>query len=154
MLNGPGLRVVLWVAGCSHNCKGCHNPITWDANGGIPFDPDAMNEILVELAKDHISGLTLSGGDPLFHGNRAMVEVIVSVVKNKFPSKNIWLYTGFSWDDIKGLDIIKNIDVVVDGKYIEQSRDTQLHWRGSSNQRVIDVKKTLESKQITLFPNT
>ena len=98
MLNGDGLRVVLWVAGCSHCCKDCHNPVTWDPNGGLHFGRKAKQEIFDELEKSYVSGLTLSGGDPLYPGNRLDVEGLVREVKEKFPDKTIWLYTGGLWE--------------------------------------------------------
>ena len=140
MLNGDGLRVVLWVSGCAHGCKGCHNPITWDPKSGLPFDEAAKQEIFTELEKDYISGLTLSGGDPLFPGNRSTIEQLVKEVKENFPNKTIWLYTGYDWEAISNLPLIQYIDIVIDGKFIESLKDAKLHWRGSSNQRVIDVK--------------
>jgi anaerobic ribonucleoside-triphosphate reductase activating protein len=140
MLNGDGLRVVLWVSGCSHGCKGCHNRITWDPNGGLLFDEAAKEEIFTELEKDYVSGLTLSGGDPLFPGNRSAIDALVREVKEKYPGKTIWLYTGYSWEEIKSLPLIQYVDIVVDGKFVESLKDNKLHWRGSSNQRVIDVK--------------
>lgn len=141
MLNGDGLRVVLWVSGCSHGCKGCHNRITWDPNDGLPFDTAARQEIFDELEKPYVSGLTLSGGDPLFPGNRDTVTDIAREVKEKYPDKTIWLYTGYTWEDISSLPVFQYVDIVVDGKFVESLKDNKLHWRGSSNQRVIDVKK-------------
>ncbi len=140
MLNGDGLRVVLWVSGCSHGCKGCHNRITWDPNGGLLFDDSAKQEIFAELDKSYISGLTLSGGDPLFPGNRDTITSLVQEVKEKYPDKTIWLYTGYEWEEIKNLPLIPYLDIIVDGKFIESLKDDKLHWRGSSNQRLIDVK--------------
>lgn len=144
MLNGDGLRVVLWISGCEHKCKGCHNPITWDINSGILFDDNAKKELFVELAKPHISGITLTGGDPLHTNNRYDVKLLVNEIKSTFPNKTIWLYTGYKWDDVKDLDFIKNIDVLIDGKFVEELKDDQLHWVGSSNQNVIDVKASLK----------
>lgn len=143
MLNGEGLRVVLWVSGCGHACKGCHNPITWDPDGGLLFDEAAKEEIFTELDKPYISGLTLSGGDPLFPGNRSTIGALVKEVREKYPDKTIWLYTGYEWDQIKDLDFIPCLDVVIDGKFVESLKDNKLHWRGSSNQRMIQVKKEL-----------
>ena len=140
MLNGDGLRVVLWVSGCSHGCKGCHNRITWDPNGGLPFDAAAKQEIFDELDKPYVSGLTLSGGDPLFPGNRDTITALVQEIKEKYPAKTIWLYTGYEWEEIKTLPLIPYVDIIVDGKFIESLKDNKLHWRGSSNQRLIDVK--------------
>ncbi len=143
MLNGDGLRVVLWVSGCSHRCKGCHNRITWDPDDGLLFDREAKQEIFHELDKPYISGLTLSGGDPLFPGNRSCIASLVKEVKEKYPHKTIWLYTGYTWEEISGLSLLQYVDILVDGKYIESLKDTKLHWRGSSNQRIIDVKKQM-----------
>jgi len=143
MLNGDGLRVVLWVSGCSHCCKGCHNQITWNPELGLPFDESAKQEIFDELNKPYISGLTLSGGDPLFPGNRDTIAAFVLEVKEKYPDKTIWLYTGYTWEEICTLPLIQYIDIVVDGKFIESLKDSRLHWRGSSNQRLINVKNQI-----------
>ena len=150
MLNGDGLRVVLWVAGCTHKCKNCHNPITWDIKGGIPFDEDARKELFTELEKDYIAGLTLSGGDPLHSANCQTVTELAKEVRERFPHKTIWLYTGFEWEEVSTLPIMNFVDVVVDGNYIDAQNDTKLHWRGSSNQRVIDVPKTLSGQTVVL----
>ena len=142
MLNGEGLRVVLWVAGCGHACPGCHNPVTWDADGGLPFDQDAEDELFAELDKDYVSGVTLSGGDPLFPANRADVGALCARIRQRFPDKTIWLYTGYTWEEIQDLPLLENVDVVVDGRFVQAQADSQLHWRGSANQRVIDVGRT------------
>ncbi len=150
MLNGDGLRMVLWVAGCSHCCPGCHNPITWDPEGGIPFDEDARQELFAGLGQDYIAGLTLSGGDPLYPGNRAEIGALIRAARERFPQKTIWLYTGFLWEEIRELDFISLVDVVVDGRFEAAQKDTKLHWKGSANQRVIDVKKTLAADGVVL----
>lgn len=150
MLNGDGIRVVLWVAGCNHNCKDCQNPITWDVCGGIPFDESAKKELFDELAKDYVSGITFSGGDPLHPQNRDFITALSTEIKDKFPNKTQWLYTGFTWENIKDLDIINNLDVVVDGEFETEHRDTTLRWRGSPNQNVIDVPKTITEKKLVL----
>ncbi|MDR3767231.1 MAG: anaerobic ribonucleoside-triphosphate reductase activating protein [Butyricicoccus sp.] len=152
MLNGEGLRVVLWVSGCAHACPGCHNPVTWDAEGGLPFDTQAKAELFEELQKDYIAGVTLSGGDPLYPTNREAIAALCQEIKDRFSDKTIWLYTGYKWEDIRHLPLIQNVDVVVDGRYIEAARDTLLPWRGSENQRVIDVPKTFALGQIVLRP--
>ena len=178
--NGDGLRVVLWLSGCSHHCKGCQNPQTWDTNSGVPFDESAKEEIFKELNKDYISGITLSGGDPLNEANLDGVLGLVNQIRLLFPQKTIWLYTGYRVrgiqeglfaltpnvitdkisdhkeiidrvnDDVKRSDIIKKCDVLIDGKYIEEKRDITLKWRGSSNQRVINVQKSLQKNEIVL----
>lgn len=150
MLNGDGLRAVLWLSGCEHACKGCHNPITWDVNGGIEFDNTARNELFDLLEKDYISGVTFSGGDPLHPANINEVSLLINEIRETFPEKTIWLYTGYDWDEIKMFPFIKNIDVLVDGEFVQELKDEKLHWKGSSNQNVIDVKKSLEAGQIVL----
>lgn len=151
MLNGPGLRTVLWVAGCNHNCPECHNPITWDIRGGLPFDQKAREELFAELEKDYIAGVTLSGGDPLHPRNREEIGVLAAEIRNRFPGKTIWLYTGYTWEQICGLPLIRSLDVVVDGEFIVKLKDNSLHWKGSSNQRVIDVQRSLLMGQAVLL---
>ena len=143
MLNGDGLRVVLWVSGCNHCCRDCQNPLTWDKDSGLIFDDAAKEEIYTELKKSYISGLTLSGGDPLHPANVEEITKLVKEVRDKYPNKTIWLYTGSSWEDIYELPVVKMLDVLVDGEFIVELKDVKLLWKGSSNQRVIDVKSTL-----------
>lgn len=180
MNNGDGLRVVLWLSGCSHHCYNCQNPQTWNPDSGIPFDDSAKQEIFNELSKDYISGITFSGGDSLHENNLDEVLKLVQEIRISYPNKTIWLYTGFTWDSImnykstnkftekdvlfnfhikKDLEMIqrKNIiklcDVLVDGEYIEKQRDLSLKFRGSKNQRVIDVKQSLAQNKIILYCN-
>ncbi len=151
MLNGEGIRVVLWVAGCEHACEGCHNPITWDEHGGLEFDDEAKQEIFAELENDYVSGITLSGGDPLFISNREAITELCKEIREKFPTKTIWLYTGYRFEQIKNLPVVKLVDVIVDGRFVNSLKDAKLPWRGSENQRVIDVPKTFKLKQIVLL---
>ncbi len=144
MLNGDGLRVVLWLAGCSHCCKECHNPVTWDPDGGLLFDDDAKQEIFEQLDKPYISGITFSGGDPLHAANRLDVRKLMKEIKEKYPDKTIWLYTGDSWEDILHYPVMKYVNVLVDGEFKVELKDTKLLWKGSSNQRVIDVQASLK----------
>lgn len=150
MLNGDGLRVVLWVAGCSHGCRECQNPVTWDPDGGLPFDEAAKEELFEQLEKDYTAGITYSGGDPLFLGNRDAITALAREIRERFPDKTQWLYTGYEWNEIKDLSVIPYLDVVVDGRFDISQKNTQLHWRGSANQKVIDVQASLEQKQIVL----
>ena len=150
MLNGDGLRVVLWVAGCAHGCPGCHNPITWDPEGGLPFDEEAKQEIFDELDKDYVSGITFSGGDPLHEANVRQVTALAKEIREKYPNKTIWLYTGSLWKEVKDLEIAKYLDVLIDGEFQEEKKDNTLHWKGSANQMVIDVPKTLQIGEIVL----
>lgn len=151
MLNGDGLRTVLWVAGCEHRCKGCHNPITWDIDGGIPFDEEAETELFEKLAPDYISGITFSGGDPLHPQNRGEVTRLCKKVRELFPEKDIWIYTGYRFEEIRELELVPLVDVIVDGEFVDTLFDAKLHWKGSANQRVIDVKKTLDLGNVVLF---
>lgn len=150
MLNGDGLRVVLWVAGCNHCCKECHNPITWDPNGGLEFDAAAKKEIFDELGKSYVSGITFSGGDPLHLNNSYDVTELAKEIKEQFPEKTIWLYTGATWEDICNMELINYLDVLVDGEFECDKKDANLHWKGSSNQRVIDVKETRKTGNVVL----
>lgn len=203
MNNGEGLRVVLWLSGCSHKCKDCQNPQTWDANSGIPFDESAKEELFRELDKDYISGLTLTGGDPLFERNLDGVLDLVTEVNKRynttqyidtnaqenhnilnesaneirlsFPQKSIWLYTGYTWEGIMEYQSIETDDfnyieerytdrlyekrkliiskccVLIDGRYMDSQRDPTLPWRGSTNQRVIDIAQSLQKGEIVLW---
>ena len=169
MNNGSGLRVVLWLSGCSHHCKGCQNSQTWDINSGILFDESAKKELFEELGKDYISGITFSGGDPLHENNANDVLDLIIEIKEKFPSKNIWLYTGYKWNHIfypiitddfnptrdemlnRRRKIVELCDVLVDGNFIEELADVSYHWAGSINQKVIDVQKSLKENKIVLY---
>lgn len=146
IVNGDGIRVVLWVSGCNHYCKGCHNPETWNQYSGILFDESAKEELFYELKREEISGITFSGGDPLFIDNRPEIEKLMQEIKTKFPKKTIWLYTGYKFENISNLELLKYVDVLVDGEFEINNKKPKLKWKGSSNQRVIDVQKTIHSK--------
>lgn len=143
MLNGEGLRVVLFVSGCSHGCKGCQNPQTHNPLSGIPLTSAEENEIFEQLSKPYIKRLTLTGGDPLYKDNCDTIFDFLKRVRTKFPEKDIWLYTGYNFEDIpkEANEILQYIDVLVDGKYIEDLRDVNLPYVGSSNQRIIYIKE-------------
>lgn len=153
MKNGDGLRVVLWVAGCNHRCKECQNPETWDECGGIPFDENAKQEIFEELKKDYVSGITFSGGDPLFPTNRKVVADLMEEINQKFPNKTIWCYTGYTFEQVRELPMLKYIDVLVDGPFIPELKALKLKWKGSNNQRVICCKKSLQEQKIIIKPD-
>ena len=151
--NGDGFRVGVWVSGCPHHCVNCQNPETWSEHSGILFDEDAKDEIFSELSLDYIDGITLSGGDPLFLPNRKEIGELIKEIKCKFPNKTVWMYTGFTWEEIleMELDFISLLDVIVDGEYVDSLRDISLCWRGSSNQCVVDVKKSLSTNAKVLY---
>lgn len=147
--NGTGIRCVLWCSGCLLHCKGCQNPQTWCFNSGEPFTLDAKTELFDTLSKPYIKGITFSGGNPL--DNFSEVLELCKEIKEKFPTKDIWLYTGYTYEELYYKEISRillYIDVLVDGPYIEEQRDITLPWRGSRNQRVIDVKQTLEQGRV------
>lgn len=150
MLNGDGLRVVLWLSGCNHQCKDCQNPETWDCKSGLEFDDVAKQEIFDELNKDYVAGITFSGGDPLFPKNRKEVGELMQEIHKLYPKKNIWCYTGYTYEQIKDWEYLKYIDVLVDGPYITSLNELGLKWVGSSNQRIIDVDKTLKTNSIVI----
>ena len=150
MLNGDGLRVVLWVSGCTHHCDGCQNPITWDLAGGIPFDEAAEEELFEALSKPHVSGITFSGGDPLLPFNRQEVFRLMKKCKELFPEKTVWSYTGFLWEDVKDLEGMKYVDVLADGRFVKELNDNNLHWVGSSNQKIVDVQQSLKENKVIL----
>lgn len=160
--NGTGVRCVLWVAGCDIHCDGCHNPESWSFCGGKPFDDSVMEELIEYVNRPWIKGITISGGNPLSRSNLPGVYEICKTIRDRIPGKDIWLYTGYSVssddfvretsttnDDsaLFGL-VLSMCDVVVDGKYDKSLRDTTLKFRGSSNQRIIDVKETVSAGRI------
>ena len=165
--NGPGVRVVLWVSGCTCRCSGCQNPESWDFNAGKIFDETAKQELFNALNKPYIKGITISGGHPLENNNVEEIYLLIKEIKEVFPTKNIWLYTGYTWDHIfttvclDRLDVnnvyrkaaVEMCDVLVDGPYIEEQRDITLKFRGSKNQRLIDVKKSIEQNAIITIQN-
>jgi anaerobic ribonucleoside-triphosphate reductase activating protein len=149
--NGPGCRVVLWVAGCSHHCKGCHNPQTWNLNEGSLFDDKAMEKLLSAINSPFIDGITLSGGDPLHPNNVEKITEVCRILKQQFPNKNIWCYTGYLYEDIKDYDIMKYLDVLVDGPFVLEQRNLMLLFRGSENQRLINIPETRKYNEIILY---
>ena len=156
--NGLGVRVSLFVSGCTHHCPGCFNQETWDFNYGIKYTSETQKEIIEALNHEYISGLTLIGGEPFEPSNQEVLVGLVKESKNIFPNKNIWCYTGYKFDEDVEENMFENwpetkelmsyIDVVVDGKFEEDKKDLSLKFRGSKNQRIIDVQKSLKTHQI------
>ena len=156
--NGPGVRVSLFVSGCNHHCKGCFNEIAWNFDYGNEFTEETINKVIEDLDKDYIEGLSLLGGEPLEHANQKGLLPLIKKVKEKFPNKSIWCYTGFdfekdimgnmykNWEETKQL--VENIDVIVDGKFEKELKNPSLRFRGSENQRLIDVQKSIKQNQI------
>ena len=140
-LNGEGIRVVLWVAGCSHHCIGCQNAYTWDEKAGIPFTEETKKELFEALSKPYISGITFSGGDPLFPSNRSTISNLIKEIKETFPNKNIWLYTGYSYEELKTFkeieSVLDDIDIIVDGEFKKDLAKFDYKWAGSTNQRIL-----------------
>lgn len=155
--NGAGVRVSLFVSGCRHHCKNCFNKEAWDFNYGKPFTDSVADEILTALSPDYITGFSLLGGEPFEPENQAVLAEFLAKIKQKLPNKDIWCYTGFLYDDIIAgkvgdktfaMTMLKNIDVLVDGKFVEDLKSPDLLFRGSANQRIIDVKKSFEAEKV------
>ena len=150
--NGPGIRVSVFFQGCSFHCKNCFNPETWSFDSGEEFTDETINHILDLCSNDHITGLSLLGGEPMHPTNIEGSTKLAKAFKEKFPDKSLWSWSGFLFDkDLKDKEILKYIDVLVDGQYIDELHDPTLNWRGSSNQRVIDVQKSLKTGRIILY---
>ena len=143
--NGPGVRVSLFVSGCRNHCPGCFNPETWDFTFGQEFTCDTLHEIEEMLKNPNIAGLSILGGDPLEPENIEWIETLCAYVKYNIPGKTIWLWTGYMFEDTKNLGVINDIDVLIDGPFEQDKKDLRLAYCGSWNQRVIDVKKSLEA---------
>ena len=151
--NGEGIGVVLWCQGCSLDCPGCQNKCTHAVAEGKEFTSKEEDMIMSELSRSHITRLTLSGGHPLEPYNRGACLELCKRVKTERPATKIWCYTGWLWEAVKNFEVMKYIDVLVDGPYVEAKRDITLPWRGSSNQRVIDVQASLKSGTVVLKEN-
>ncbi len=156
--NGPGVRVSLFVSGCTHHCKGCFNSETWDFHYGEPYTEEVEKEILAALSPDFIQGLTILGGEPMEDANRPAVLGLLRKVRETYPRKNIWCYTGYDYEkdlqkwisegkqDVE--EILKRLDVLVDGEFVEEKKNLSLKFRGSENQRLIDVPATLAQGKV------
>lgn len=149
--NGPGVRVSIFEQGCTFNCKNCFNPETHDFAGGKEFTNETINQVLKLCDNDNIEGLSILGGEPMHPKNIEGTKQLAKAFKEKYPNKSIWVWSGFNFDnDLKDKEVLKYVDVLVDGQYIEALHNPTLKWKGSSNQRVIDVQQSLKSGQIVL----
>lgn len=159
--NGAGVRVTLFVSGCTHRCPNCFNEVAWDFNSGSPFDEAVQDNIIEMLKPSYITGLTLLGGEPAEPSNQEALLPFVKRVKRVYPTKDIWMYTGDIFEELMNennprhtsstYELMQNIDVLVDGPFIDDLRDITLRFKGSSNQRVIDIAKTLQEKRVVLW---
>lgn len=150
--NGPGVRVSIFTQGCSFHCKNCFNSTTWDFEGGKEFNNDTINEVLDLCNESYIKGLSILGGEPLHPKNIEGTTQLAKAFKEKYPDKNLWVWSGFLFDkDLKDKEVLNYIDVLVDGQYVDDLHDFTLKWKGSSNQRVIDVKKSLMNNKVVLL---
>ncbi len=160
--NGEGVRTSLFVSGCRHHCPDCFNEIAWDFSYGKPWSEETEQEILDSMAPPWIAGLSLLGGEPFEPENQKELLKLLKDFKNRYPQKNVWCYSGFTFEEITGkkasraftdisVEMLKYIDILVDGKFNKELKNMMLKFRGSENQRVIDVKKTLECSEIVLY---
>ncbi len=148
--NGPGVRVSIFMQGCSFHCKNCFNQETWDFEGGQEFTDDTINKVLELCNKPEVKGLSILGGEPMHPTNIEGTTKLAKAFKEKYPEKTIWTWTGFKYEDIKDKDVFNYIDVLVDGQYKDELHDPTLKWKGSSNQRVIDIKESKKENKICL----
>jgi len=147
--NGDGIRAVLWVSGCTHACPGCHNPVTWNKDGGLFFDKEAKEELWTELEKSYVAGITFSGGDPLAWFNRNEVLDLMAEVKSAFPNKTVWVYTGYTKEELMEdketwARLTLLADVIVEGRFVQEKACVPYHWAGSTNQRVLRKESNFE----------
>lgn len=152
--NGPGVRISIFMQGCAFHCKNCFNPETHDFNKGREFTEETIAHILDLCGKEYIAGLSILGGEPMHPNNIEGTLKLARAFKEKYPEKTLWVWSGFLFDrDLKEKKVLNYIDVLVDGQYVDELRNPMLAWRGSSNQRVIDVQKSLKAKKVVLYEN-
>lgn len=150
--NGPGVRVSIFLQGCSFNCEKCFNPETHDFDGGSELTNDKVNEVMKLCGNVNIKGLSILGGEPMHPKNLEATELLAKSLKEKYPEKTVWVWSGYTFEDyLQKQEVIKYIDVIVDGQYVDKLHDPRLQWRGSSNQRVIDVQKSLKNNKVELY---
>lgn len=148
--NGPGVRVSIFMQGCEFHCKNCFNPETWDFNKGKEFTDETIARMLELASKDYIDGLSILGGEPMHPKNIKNTTLLAKAFKEKYPNKDIWVWSGFLFEDLKKEEVLKYIDVLVDGRYQDELHDFRLKFRGSSNQRIIDVPRSLKNNKVCL----
>ena len=148
--NGPGVRVSIFMQGCSFHCKNCFNKETWDFEGGQEFTDETIDKVIDLCNKPEVKGLSILGGEPMHPTNIEGTTKLAKAFKEKYPEKNIWAWTGFKYEDIKDKDVFNYIDVLVDGQYKDELHNPTLKWKGSSNQRVIDIKESKKENKICL----
>ena len=150
--NGPGVRVSVFMQGCEFHCKNCFNPETWSFENGKDFTQGTIDEVLNLCNQDKIKGLSILGGEPMHPKNIDGTTKLAKAFKEKYPNKNLWVWSGFKFDeDLKDKEVMKYVDVLVDGRYVDEMHNPKLKWRGSTNQRVIDVQKSLKNKKISFW---
>lgn len=158
--NGPGVRVSLFVSGCTHRCRGCFNSEAWDFDYGLPYTPQTEDRIMQLLAPGYISGLSLLGGEPFEPSNQPALAALVRRTRETYPQKNVWCYTGYLFEDIAAgkvgdpdtaMSLLRGVDVLVDGPFVQELKDISLIFRGSANQRIIDVAESLRRGKATLY---
>ena len=150
--DGPGVRVSIFMQGCTFNCKNCFNPETHEFNGGKELTDDTIARVLELCENENIEGLSILGGEPMHPKNIDGTTKLAKEFKEKYPNKNIWVWTGFLFDkDLKDKEVMKYIDVLVDGQYVDELHDPKLKWKGSSNQRVIDVQESLKQNKVKIL---
>ncbi len=147
--NGPGVRVSIFMQGCAFNCKNCFNPETHDFNAGQKFSEDTIKKVLDLCENEHVEGLSILGGEPMNPQNIEGTTALAKAFKEKYPNKNLWAWSGYKFDeDLKDKEVLNYLDVLVDGVYIDEKRNPKLKWRGSENQRVIDIKESLKQHKV------
>ena len=150
--NGPGVRVSIFLQGCSFNCEKCFNPETHDFDGGYELTEEKVLEVIKLCGNENVKGLSILGGEPMHPKNLEATELLSKSLKEKYPQKTVWVWSGYTFEDyLKKQNALKYIDVIIDGQYVDKLHDPRLHWRGSSNQRVIDVQKSLKNNKVELY---
>lgn len=150
--NGPGVRVSIFLQGCAFHCENCFNPETWDFEGGEEFTEETLNDVMKLCGQSHIKGLSILGGEPMHPKNIETTKLLAKTFKEKYPEKNVWVWSGYTFEDyLSKQDVINYIDVIVDGQFVDAKRNPKLKWSGSENQRAIDVKESLKTGNVVVL---